>query len=85
MIEKLLDSGMDICRLDFKDGDHKTHECSIDNLKLALKQRPERNCSIMLETKGPEIVTGQVRDGKPVDIMSGQTMKIVTDIAMEAD
>lgn len=39
----------------------------------------------MLETKGPEIRTGVLKDGKPVDLMQGQTLEIFTDFAIEGD
>jgi pyruvate kinase len=39
----------------------------------------------MLDTKGPEIRTGFLRDNKPIDITSGQKLKIVTDYAIEGD
>ena len=72
MLVKMLDAGMNVARLNFSHGDHKTHGQSVDNLREALKQRPELTCGIMLDTKGPEIRTGMLRDNKPVDLQSGQ-------------
>lgn len=39
----------------------------------------------MLDTKGPEIRTGMLRDNKPVDLVSGQELTIVTDYSIEGD
>ena len=39
----------------------------------------------MLETKGPEIATGYMRDGKSANIVTGQNLKIVNDMAIEGD
>jgi len=39
----------------------------------------------MLDTKGPEIRTGMLRENKPIDIVAGQQLKIVTDYAIEGD
>ena len=39
----------------------------------------------MLDTKGPEIRTGLLKDSKPVDLVAGQTLKIVTDYSVEGD
>ena len=39
----------------------------------------------MLDTKGPEIRTGMLRDNKPIDIVAGQSLKICTDYAVEGD
>ena len=85
MLVKMLDAGMNIARLNFSHGDHKTHAQSLDNLRAALKQRPDASCAVMLDTKGPEVRTGFLRDNKPIDIQQGQTLKIVTDYAIEGD
>jgi pyruvate kinase len=39
----------------------------------------------MLDTKGPEIRTGMLRDNKPVDLVAGQELSIVTDYSIEGD
>ena len=39
----------------------------------------------MLDTKGPEIRTGLLRDNKPVDLVTGQELLIVTDYSIEGD
>ena len=39
----------------------------------------------MLDTQGPEISLAYMRDNKNVEIHAGQTLKIVTDIAIEGD
>ena len=85
MIVKMLDAGMNVARLDFSDGDHKTHGECIENLQMALKQRPEMNCAIMMDTQGPEITLAYMRDGKPIELREGQSLKIVTDVAIEGD
>ena len=85
MLIKMLDAGMNVARLNFSHGDHKTHGQSLDNLREALKQRPDKTCAVMLDTKGPEIRTGFNRDNKPIDLVSGQKLKIVIDYAIEGD
>ena len=57
----------------------------VDNLKLALKQRPDKTCGIMLDTKGPEIRTGTLKEGKPIHLVANQDLEIVTDYAIEGD
>jgi len=39
----------------------------------------------MLNTKGPEIRTGMLRDNKPIELAAEQSLKIVTDYAIEGD
>lgn len=87
-VEKLvemLDAGMDIARLNFSHGDHKTHGEMLDTLKAALQQRPDRNIAIMLDTKGPEIRTGITRDNEPIEFLQGQEIDILTDYTLECD
>jgi pyruvate kinase len=75
---KMLDAGMDVARLNFSHGDHKSHGACVNNLKEALKQRPDKVCAVMLDTKGPEIRTGNLEEGK-VTFTTGQTLEITTD------
>ena len=58
----MLDAGMNVARLNFSQGDHKTHGNSLDCLKAALGQRPHLSCAVMLDTKGPKILTGFLKD-----------------------
>ena len=39
----------------------------------------------MLDTKGPEIRTGVLKEGKPIELVAGQTLEIVTDYGVEGD
>ena len=39
----------------------------------------------MLDTKGPEIRTGLLKDHQPIELVQGQTLQIVTDYAIEGD
>ena len=84
MLVKMLDAGMNVARLNFSHGDHKTHGQSVENLREALKQRPNLQCAIMLDTKGPEIRTGLLKN-KTVTFKSGQSLKILTDYTVQGD
>lgn len=85
MLVKMIDAGMNVARLNFSHGDHKSHQASVNNLQAALKQRPDKTVALMLDTKGPEIRTGVLKEGKPIDLVMGQTLEIVTDYAVEGD
>ena len=85
MLVKMLDAGMNVARLNFSHGDHQTQRRSLNNLREALKQRPGLTCGIMLDTKGPEIRTGFLKDHKNIEIEKGQLLKIVTDYSMLGD
>ena len=71
MLVKMIDAGMNVARLNFSHGDHKTHGQSVENLKEALKQRPDKEVAVMLDTKGPEIRTGKLVGGTPIEIAAG--------------
>lgn len=85
MLVKMLDAGMNVARCNFSHGDHKSHGQSLDNLREALKQRPDKTCAVLLDTKGPEIRTGMLKDSKPIELTAGQDLKIVTDYSFLGD
>lgn len=72
----MIDSGMNICRLNFSHGDHQSHRKMLNLVREALKKRPEKNVAIMLDTKGPEIRTGMLEEGKDVSLEQGQILEI---------
>ncbi len=39
----------------------------------------------MLDTKGPSMLTGSLKEGKPVELTAGQKYQIVIDPAIEGD
>jgi len=80
----MLDAGMNVARLNFSHGDHESHGGSVDRLREALKQRPDKVCAVMLDTKGPEIRTGMVKGGT-VTFVKDQILEITTDFDFEGD
>lgn len=81
----LIDAGMNVARLNFSHGDHKSHGQQVANLNEALKQRPHKTVGLMLDTKGPEIRTGILKDGKNISLTLGQELEISTDYTLEGD
>ena len=69
-VEKMIEAGMNVARLNISHGTHEGHQKYIDMVKTI---RKERGCplAIMLDTKGPEIRTGVMKDG-PVKLIDGQ-------------
>ncbi len=57
----------------------------LENLKDAMAERKGCNVSLMLDTKGPEIRTGILRDAEPLDIKEGQEFSVLTDFSLEGD
>jgi pyruvate kinase len=52
---------------------------------MALEQRPDKTCAIMMDTMGPEISLGYMKENKEFQMKAGQTFKIVTDVEVEGD
>jgi pyruvate kinase len=85
MLENLLDRGMNVMRLNFSHGTHEYHGEVVDNLRAALRKRgPDARCAIMLDTKGPEIRTGKLKD-KTVRLAAGQEIEVGTDNTVPGD
>lgn len=61
----LIHSGMNVARLNFSHGTHEEHLQVIHMLKVARKQLGVP-LAIMLDTKGPEIRLGKIKDGQLV-------------------
>jgi pyruvate kinase len=78
MIEKLIDAGMDVARLNFSHGDHAEHKSRIDNIK-AVRSKKKIPVAILLDTKGPEIRTGKLEGGKGVELEEGNTLILTTE------
>ena len=52
------------------------HGETVERLREAFKQRKDKQCAIMLDTKGPEIRTGLLKDGKAITLKKGQDLEI---------
>lgn len=76
---------MNICRFNFSHGNHETHTKTLNLVKEALKSVPEANIGLMLDTKGPEIRTGFLKNHTPITLEAGKTLKITTDYTIEGD
>ncbi|KAG2258278.1 hypothetical protein Bca4012_021598 [Brassica carinata] len=84
MIEKLLRAGMNVARFNFSHGSHEYHQETLDNLRTAVLNTGIL-CAVMLDTKGPEIRTGFLKEGKPVELIQGQEITISTDYTIKGD
>jgi pyruvate kinase len=85
MLGCLIDAGMNVARLNFSHGDHEGHAATLQRLRQALSTRRGKHVAVMLDTKGPEIRTGFLEDGKPINLEKGQDLEIVTDYSMKGN
>ncbi|XP_051116227.1 pyruvate kinase, cytosolic isozyme-like [Andrographis paniculata] len=84
MLEKLLRAGMNVARFNFSHGTHQYHQETLDNLRIAM-HNTSILCAVMLDTKGPEIRTGFLKDGKPIELKEGKEITITTDYTIKGD
>ena len=78
MMRKLMLNGMDVARFNFSHGDHAEQKSRMDLLKQ-LREEEHTNTAILLDTKGPEIRTGRLKDGKKVMLEIGATFTLTVD------
>ena len=71
-------------RMNFSHGDHEEQGFRIKNVK-ALNAEKGWNIGIALDTKGPEIRTGYLKDDKPVDLKAGEIIRITMDYSYLGD
>ena len=69
--------GMDIARFNFSHGDYEEQKMRLDMLK-SIREETGLPIAALLDTKGPEIRTGLLKDGKKVTLEAGQTYTLTT-------
>ena len=74
---ELAKNGMDVARFNFSHGDYAEHQSRLEILKEVRKEL-DRPVAALLDTKGPEIRTGVLKDGKKVSLKEGQTFTLTT-------
>ena len=60
---ELAKNGMDVARFNFSHGDYEEHQGRLELLKEVRKEL-DIPVAALLDTKGPEIRTGQLKDGR---------------------
>ncbi|GMI99646.1 plastidic pyruvate kinase beta subunit 1, PLASTIDIAL PYRUVATE KINASE 1 [Hibiscus trionum] len=70
MIWKLAETGMNVARLNMSHGDHASHQKVIDLVKEYNAQSKDNTIAIMLDTKGPEVRSGDLP--QPITLATGQ-------------
>lgn len=77
MMKKLVENGMDVARFNFSHGDHEEQKMRMDLLKEVRKEL-KVPVAILLDTKGPEIRTGELKGHKKVTLKENQTFVLTT-------
>ena len=73
-LTKLMEAGMNVARLNFSHGDFAEHGERIRNIKEAA-EKAGKTIAILLDTKGPEIRTGNFKNGE-AELVQGDTVYV---------
>ncbi|VAX76858.1 Pyruvate kinase I [Serratia symbiotica] len=78
MLTKLLCAGMNVMRLNFSHGNYEEHGKRIRAIRKVMT-KTGLNAGILLDTKGPEIRTMKLENGKDASLTAGQMFTFTTD------
>lgn len=78
MMRSLVQNGMNIARFNFSHGDYEEHKFRMDMLKK-IREEEKVPVAILLDTKGPEIRTGVLKDGKKVMLQEGAEFTLTSE------
>lgn len=76
VLRRLIESGLNVARLNFSHGDHEEHKARMDAIK-ELREETKKHVAILLDTKGPEIRTRKF-DKPEVLLEEGKEFTITT-------
>ncbi|KAH3674476.1 hypothetical protein WICMUC_003314 [Wickerhamomyces mucosus] len=79
VLVQLRKAGLNVVRMNFSHGSYEYHQSVIDNARKSEELYPGRPLAIALDTKGPEIRTGNTREEKDWPIPAGHELTFTTD------
>ena len=77
-LSAIIKNGMNIARFNFSHGTHEYHKSQMERVRK-LSEKLQIPVALMMDTKGPEIRTGNTEGGNTVQINKGDTVLIKTD------
>ena len=78
IVERLLEAGMNVARFNFSHGTHQSHQEAMERVRRSSK-KVGKPVALLLDTKGPEIRTGDTQDGGTVTIKAGDKVIVSSD------
>lgn len=78
IMKELALNGMDVARFNFSHGDHAEHKHRLGILE-SVREELGIPIASLLDTKGPEIRTGKLKDGKKVTLKEGDLYTLTTE------
>jgi len=76
-LKKLIQAGMNVARLNFSHGDFEEHGNRIKNIKK-VREELGKTVSILLDTKGPEIRLGKLKE-EPIELVQDEKITLTTE------
>jgi len=77
VMQRLIEAGMDVARLNFSHGDFTSHKQVIDNLRSAART-VGRRLAILADLPGPKMRVGQISP-EPVELKAGDSFVLTTE------
>ncbi|MGM9630733.1 pyruvate kinase [Butyricicoccus sp.] len=74
VLRQMAQAGMNVARFNFSHGTHEEHKQRMDRLKQ-VREEAGLPIAILLDTKGPEIRTGDMKDGK-IFLKKGEVLRL---------
>ncbi|QOY60995.1 pyruvate kinase [Thermophilibacter immobilis] len=78
VLRQLILHGMNVARFNFSHGSHEYHRTMIEKVR-SLSKELAIPVAILLDTKGPEVRTGVLKDGQKVTLETGKSCIVTTD------
>jgi len=76
---------MNVVRLNFSHGTYEFHGKIVENAKEAARRVPDAALAIALDTKGPEIRMGQLKNDEEIILEKGKEIIVTTDESRKTD
>jgi len=76
MLEKLIQAGMDICRINMSHGTYEQHKKVIDFIRQ-LNKKLKTQVGILVDLQGPKLRIGEIANGE-IELIEGNSIKITT-------
>lgn len=77
VLREMIRNGMNVARLNFSHGSHQEHAERIQKIRQVAEEE-EKTVGILLDTKGPEIRTGDLKE-KQIHLEEGQSFILTTE------
>lgn len=75
IMRQMAESGMDVARFNFSHGSYEGHELNLSQIRH-VESELGRPIATILDTKGPEIRSGLLKEGRPIQLSQGKTFTL---------